>query len=62
MIFIAKGHNAITKLNDIVGCYDPVKAKKHTIRHKLGKSVMENIIHSTSTEETFWREVSLFFK
>lgn len=42
IVFIAKGNNAITKLNDLVGHYDPAKARKNTIRHRLGISLMEN--------------------
>ena len=61
MVFIVKGHDAIVKLNDLVGHWDPKRAEKHTIRHQYGTSVMENVIHSSATEEAFWKEVSLFF-
>ena len=61
IVFIAKGDDAITKLNDLVGHYDPARAEKGTIRHRFGTSLMENVIHSTSTEETFWKEVFLFY-
>jgi len=61
MVFIVKGDNAIARLSDLVGHWDPVRAEKHTIRHQYGISAMENIIHSSSTEEMFWKEVSLFF-
>ena len=61
MAFIVEGDDAIAKLNDLIGHYDPKRAEKHTIRHRFGRSVMENVIHSTATEEMFWREVSLFF-
>lgn len=59
--FIVKGDDAIAKLNNFVGHWDPWQAEKHTIRHQFGTSVMENVIHGTATEETFWKEVSLFF-
>lgn len=62
IVFIVRGDNAIDILNDLVGHYNPEKAEKHTIRHRFGKSLMENVIHSTGTEETFWKEVSLFFE
>ena len=61
IVFIVKGDDAITKLNDLVGHYDPERAKKGTIRHQFGISLMENVIHSTSTEEIFWKEVFLFY-
>ena len=61
MAFIAKGDDVIVKLNDLVGHWDPERAEKHTIRYRFGTSVMENVIHTTATKETFWKEVSLFF-
>lgn len=61
IVFIVKGNNAIARLSDLVGHYDPVQAEKHTIRHRFGRSVMENVTHSAETKEAFWKEVSLFF-
>lgn len=61
MVFIVKGDDAIARLNDLVGHREPRQAEKDTIRHRFGRSVKRNVIHSTATEETFWREVSLFF-
>ena len=61
IVFIVKGKDAIIRLNDLVGHREPTRAEKYTIRHRFGRSVMDNVIHSTATEETFWREVSLFF-
>ncbi len=61
IVFIVKGNNAIVKLSNLVGHWDPKRAEKHTIRHRYGTSAMENVIHSSATKETFWREISLFF-
>jgi nucleoside-diphosphate kinase len=61
MIFLVKGDNAINLLNNLVGYHEPMLAGKGTIRHRFGKSVKENVIHSTATEKTFWKEVLLFF-
>lgn len=61
LVCIVKGDDVITRLNDLVGHYEPTQTKKHTIRYRFGISIMENVIHSTATEELFWREVSLFF-
>lgn len=61
IVFIAKGDDAIVKLSNFVGHWDPKRAKKHTIRHRYGTSAMENVIHSSATKEAFWKEVSLFF-
>ncbi len=61
VVFIVKGGEAITRLNELVGHYDPTQAAEHTIRHRFGSSAMENVIHSTLNEEMFWKEGSLFF-
>lgn len=62
MVFIVEGNNAIDRLNEVVGFYDPNKANKGTIRQKFGTSAMENVIHSASDEEAFRQEVILFFQ
>ena len=61
VVFIVKGNNAIVRLNDLIGHWDPKQTEKHTIRHQYGTSAMENVIHGSATEEKFWKETSLFF-
>lgn len=61
LVFIVRGENAIDRLTDLVGHYESDLAEKGTIRHRFGTSAMENVIHSTNDEETFWVESLLFF-
>lgn len=61
VVYIVREDNAIDRLSDLVGHYEPTQAKKETIRHQFGISAMENIIHSTSNEKNFWEEARLFF-
>jgi len=61
MVLLIKGENAIERLTDFVGHWDPTKAKPYTIRHRYGISPMENVIHSSATKEAFWKEAQLFF-
>jgi nucleoside-diphosphate kinase len=61
LVFIVKGADAIKRFKGLVGHYDPALAEKHTIRHRFGKTVRENVIHGADTEEQFWKEASLFF-
>jgi nucleoside-diphosphate kinase len=62
IFFIVRGGpNAIQTLTDLVGNCEPTKAEPHTIRHRFGETIRRNAIHSTSSEETFWREVCSFF-
>lgn len=61
LVFLVRGENAITRLNDLVGHWNPEIAAEGTIRKKYGTCPMRNVIHSTSNEETFRMEASLFF-
>jgi len=61
LAFIAEGTDAIRRLNDLVGHFDPMKAKEGSLRRCFGKSPTRNIIHSSMNEQSFWREVLLFF-
>ena len=62
IVFIVEGENAINRLKDIVGHYEPSMAKEGTIRHLFGTSARENIIHSSKNEETYKKEKALFFR
>lgn len=62
IIFIVEGENAINKLNDLVGHYEPLVAKEETIRHLYGTSAMKNVIHSSEDEEKYKKEKAYFFK
>jgi nucleoside-diphosphate kinase len=59
--FIVRGDDAINRLNDLVGHWDPRLVQENTIRHRFAASIMETIIHSTADEKTFWKEVALFY-
>lgn len=61
IVFIVEGENAIERLNELVGYHDPIQAKRGSIRALFGSSKMENIIHSSSCEDTFEKEALLFF-
>lgn len=61
IVFLVEGDTAIQKLNQLVGHYDPERAKKGTVRQLFGTSSMENIMHSSLNQETYWEERTLFF-
>lgn len=60
-VYVVKGDDAINRLNEIVGDTDPQNAKNGTIRNKYGQSVRRNITHSSMNEESFWKELNVFF-
>ncbi len=61
IVFIVEGKNAISRLRNWMGYYEPSKAKEGTIRHLFGTSAMENVIHGSSDEEAYKKEKALFF-
>ncbi len=61
VVFIVQAENAVERLNNLVGNYNPKKAETHTIRHLFGTDCMKNIIHSSSNKEEFVKEYELFF-
>ena len=61
IVFIVEGEDAIVRLNNLVGHYNPVIAKEGTIRKRFATSLMENLMHSSSDEKAFWEETTLFF-
>lgn len=58
-VFIVEGDNAISVLQSIVGGHDSLLSPNLTIRGKFATSLRENVIHSTSNQETFVRETKL---
>ena len=61
VVFIVEGSNAVNRLTNLVGHYDPARAKEGTIRRLFGTSAMENVIHSASDVTMYQKERSLFF-
>lgn len=61
IVQILKGENAIARNRDIMGATDPKQAAKGTIRNDLGRSISENVVHGSDSEESAKREIGLFF-
>ena len=53
--------NAVQHYRDVIGATDPVKAAPGTIRKLYGKSVGENAVHGSDSEENGRIECSFFF-
>ncbi len=58
-VFIVEGDDAITRLQSIVGGHGSSLNSNLTIRGKFATSLRENVIHSTTNQETFIREAKL---
>lgn len=57
-VISGKDKNVHKVLDRVVGHTDPKKSEVGTIR-KMGKNIRYNLIHSTSNDKTFLREVRL---
>ena len=53
--------NAVEDFRKIIGNTDPAKAEKGTIRNLFGKSLTENAIHGSDSDETALLEGNFFF-
>lgn len=51
----------VAAVRQMCGASDPARAGKSTIRGQYGKSVRENVVHSSDTIESAQREISIWF-
>jgi nucleoside-diphosphate kinase len=61
LVTVLEGEEAVTKNRDIMGATDPKKAEAGTIRADFAKSIDENTVHGSDSEENAKTEVSFFF-
>ncbi|MCL2180037.1 MAG: nucleoside-diphosphate kinase [Treponema sp.] len=56
MILVYEGVNAVTKIRDVLGPTDPLKAPDGTVRREFGSNVMVNTAHASDSSESYERE------
>jgi nucleoside-diphosphate kinase len=61
LIMALEGENAISKNREIMGATDPQKADKGTIRADFAKTIDENAVHGSDSEENAKIEIAYFF-
>ncbi len=61
MISVLEGDDAIRKHREIIGDTDPRKARSGTIRSDYAKSIEENAVHGSDSEEAAFEEIHFFF-
>ncbi len=59
MILVYEGENAVSKIRDVLGATDPLKAAEGTIRREFGKDVMVNTAHASDSPESYEREKAI---
>ena len=61
IVMIIKGENAVARARKLMGCTDPQKAEKGTIRGDFGTDITINVIHGSDCESSAEREINIFF-
>ena len=61
IVMIVKGENAVAKSRELMGCTDPQKADKGTIRGDFGTDITINVVHGSDSEKSAEREINIFF-
>lgn len=61
VVQVLEGENAISHHRQLMGATDPSKADKGTIRGDFSKSISENTVHGSDSEETAPQEIQFFF-
>jgi nucleoside-diphosphate kinase len=56
-----RGEHAISRMRELIGPTDPLKAPKGTIRGDFGTSITHNVIHAADSPANARRELSIFF-
>jgi len=56
MILVYEGENAVSKIRDVLGPTDPLKAPEGTVRREFGSNVMVNTAHASDSRESYERE------
>jgi nucleoside diphosphate kinase len=59
MIVVYEGENAVTKIRDVLGPTDPLKAPEGTVRREFGSNVMVNTAHASDSRESYEREKNI---
>ena len=61
VVLILESENAITKLRNLMGHFDPNLAQEGTLRRKFGISMDENSFHGSDSESSAEREINIIF-
>ena len=61
VVQVLKSIDAVKKYREIMGATNPENADENTIRKAFGKSVEENSVHGSDSDENAKIEISFFF-
>lgn len=58
---VLEKENAVEDFRKYIGATDPARAEEGTIRKLYGKSLSENAVHGSDSDENALREAGFFF-
>lgn len=61
LVSVLEGENAVARHREIMGATNPKDALDGTIRKDFAKSIDENAVHGSDSEESAKREIAYFF-
>ncbi|MEL6664470.1 MAG: nucleoside-diphosphate kinase, partial [Pseudomonadota bacterium] len=61
VVQVLEGENAVAKYRDVMGATNPEEAADGTIRKLFAKSIGENSVHGSDSEENAEIEIAQFF-
>ena len=61
VVQVLEGENAVSKYREIMGATNPSEAAEGTIRKLYAKSIGENSVHGSDSDENATIEISQFF-
>ena len=61
MVLVLEKDNAVTEWRDTIGATNPAEALDGTIRKDFAKSVGENAVHGSDSDENAQKEINFFF-
>ncbi|MEO1786294.1 MAG: nucleoside-diphosphate kinase [Pseudomonadota bacterium] len=61
VVQVLEGENAVTAYRDVMGATNPEEAAEGTIRKLFAKSIGENSVHGSDSEENAAIEIAQFF-
>jgi nucleoside-diphosphate kinase len=58
---VLEKENAVADFRKLIGATDPAKAEEGTIRKLFAKSMQENTVHGSDSDENALKEIAHFF-
>lgn len=58
---VLENENAVEAFRKLIGATDPAKAEEGTIRKMFAKSMQENTVHGSDSDENAYKEILHFF-